>query len=473
MTAIKDLEIETKELATATRDLEIGTKASATAIRGLETGIRVGSETTLLLKVPIELAAAMLEVRAAAVLAAALAVLIEAAHVQAATADDPVWAVVREAAALAEAAVAAAVALAAVAVAVVAAEAAAEAEAAAVEDEEDNKRRLIMKTNQIMKMAGSKRSRSSWILNIIYLSCVVLLLTSSFAIAQVRLPKLEAGQRAFSTPQEAADALVAAADKVDEAGFKELLGPNSYDLIHSQDPSSDKDTLVQFVSMAREKTTISTQPKNRNRALMLIGKDDWPFAIPLAKVNGKWFFDTESGRQELLFRRVGRNELDAIQVCRGFVEAEEDYSQQKHDGALVNQYAQRIISTPGKQDGLAWQNADGSWGGVVGEKAAKAIKDNYTGNPGAFHGYYFKVLKGQGPAAPKGEMDYMINGAMIGGFALLAYPAVYQGSGVKTFMVSNDGVVWEKDFGPNTVQLAGAIDKFNPDKTWSPVRDDQ
>lgn len=343
--------------------------------------------------------------------------------------------------------------------------------AAEAEDEDDSDRRCVMKTNQIIR---SKRniSMSTWLRGF-RLFIILTFVTAAAALSQVKMPALQAGQQSFTTAQDAAAALLAAAEKADDNALLQIFGPNSYDLIHTGDASQDKDTLTQFLSLAREKMAISNDPRNRSRSVMLLGNDEWPFAVPLAKVGGKWFFDTDGGRQEVLYRRIGRNELDAIQICRGFVEAENDYSQTKHDNALVNQYAQKIISSPGKHDGLAWQNADGSWDGVVGEKAAKAIESTYTGKPAAFHGYYFKVLKGQGPAAPKGALDYMINGAMIGGFALIAYPAVYQGTGVKTFMVSNDGVVWEKDMGPNTLQLAGDVEKFNPDKTWSPVLDDK
>ena len=331
-----------------------------------------------------------------------------------------------------------------------------------------------MKKSQTMKLNEWIETHSR-MLNTIGLAAfsialVLFAVTLASSQGRIALPK---DQKWFASPQEAAEAFIAASEKFDEQAFKEILGPNSYDLIHTGEPNLDRQTMAEFASMARTKTTISYEPRNRNKAIILIGNDSWPFAIPLAKAGLKWFFDTNAGRLEVVYRRIGRNELDAIQVCRGFVEAQNEYSLMKHDNSLVNQYAQKIISTPGKHDGLAWQNEDGTWGGTVGEKAAKAIEQSYTGKPGAFHGYYFKVLKGQGPAAPLGEMDYMVNGAMIGGFALLAYPAVYQGSGVKTFMVSNDGVVFEKDLGPNTLVLAAAIDRFNPDRTWQPVFDDK
>jgi len=194
------------------------------------------------------------------------------------------------------------------------------------------------------------------------------------------------------------------------------------------------------------------------------------------KQKGKWFFDTKVGREEILNRRVGENELNAIEICRGFVEAQQEYAAEKHDGSKVNQYAQRILSMPGKHDGLAWQNPDGTWGGPVGEEVAKALQEGYSfqagGNPKPYHGYYFKVLTGQGPAAPGGEVDFVVVGAMIGGFALAAAPAEYRVTGVMTFMVGPDGVVYEKDLGPDTLKTFQSMDKYNPDKTWKVTEDD-
>ena len=305
---------------------------------------------------------------------------------------------------------------------------------------------------------------------ILSIGLVLLSILPAFAQSRVTLPK---DQKWFASPQEAADALIAASEKNDEQAFKDILGPNSFDLIRTGEQEQDNQTIAEFASLARTKTSISYEPKNKTRAIILIGNDNWPFAIPVTKAGLKWFFDTEAGRQEILFRRVGRNELDAIRICRGFVEAQHQYALAKHDDSMVNQYAQRIISTPGKHDGLAWKNDDGTWGGTVGENAAQALQQFYSGKPAPFHGYYFKVLKGQGPAAPLGQLDYVVDGAMIGGFALLAIPAVYQGSGVKSFIVSQDGVVYEKDLGPETLVIAAALERFNPDKTWKPVLEEQ
>ena len=279
-------------------------------------------------------------------------------------------------------------------------------------------------------------------------------------------------QKQFDTPKEAADNLVQAAESFDVALLTEILGPDSTDVISSQDPVADKKQAMAFAAKAKEKSNIGTDPKNPNRAILTVGSDDFPVPIPIVKEKGKWVFDMKAGRQEILNRRIGTNELDAITICRGFVEAQEEYAQEKHDDAKVNQYAQRIISTPGKHDGLAWKNSDGTWGGPVGEGIARALEQGYSKQGEPFHGYYFKVLKGQGPAAPKGEMDFVMEGAMIGGFALTAAPAQYRVTGVKTFQVGPSGIVYEKDLGPDTLKVFETMDRYNPDKTWKATSDD-
>jgi hypothetical protein len=277
--------------------------------------------------------------------------------------------------------------------------------------------------------------------------------------------------KSFATARDAADALIDAAEKFDQTALTEILGPDSYDIIHTGEPARDREVAQKFAEQARIKTNVSLQPKNPRRAILEVGEDNWPFAVPIVKVGARWSFDSKAGRQELLYRRIGGNELDAIAICRSYVDAQHEFALTKRGTSGVNQYAQRIISTPGAQDGLAWQNSDGTWGGPIGEKVAAAIARGYTSKAEPFHGYFFKVLKGQGPAAPLGELDYVVKGAMIGGFALVAFPAQYRVTGVQTFLVSNDGVVYQKDLGPKTVELAGAIDRFNPDKSWTPVLD--
>jgi hypothetical protein len=281
-------------------------------------------------------------------------------------------------------------------------------------------------------------------------------------------------QRGFDTPKQAIDALLQAAETLDIAALKEILGPNSSNLIASEDPVMDKNRAAAFVAKAKEKNSVDTNPKTPDKAIVSVGNDDFPLPIPLVKRQGKWYFDTKTGRQEILNRRIGANELDAIAICRGFGEAQKEYAEEKHDDSQINQYAQRIISTPGKHDGLAWQNADGTWGGPIGEGVAKALEQGYSNptQPQPYHGYDFKVLKGQGPQAPLGQMDFVVKGAMIGGFALAAAPAQYRVTGVKTFIVSHDGIVYEKDLGPDTLKIFQSMDRYNPDKTWQPTTDE-
>lgn len=273
-------------------------------------------------------------------------------------------------------------------------------------------------------------------------------------------------QKAFATPKQASDALIQAAKGYDLPALESILGPGSEDLLASQDPVQDKNRAVEFATMAGEKNSVKVDAKNPNRAILSVGEEDWPLPIPIVNRNGQWYFDSKAGRDELVFRRIGADELDAIQVCRGYVEAQHEYAVEQHDDSGINQYAQRIISTPGKHDGLAWQNPDGSWGGPVGEAIAKALDQGYSQKTEPYHGYYFKVLKGQGPAAPLGEMDYVVDGAMIGGFALAAAPAEYRVTGVQTFIVSYDGVVYQKDLGPDTLNIFKGMERYNPDKTW-------
>jgi DUF2950 family protein len=294
----------------------------------------------------------------------------------------------------------------------------------------------------------------------------------SQAVPQSNEPPAQSMQKAFATPNEAAQALVQAASIYDVPSLLAILGPDAQDLVSSGDPVNDKNRGLAFAALAREKESVSVEPKNPDQATLSVGNDDWPFPIPIAKRNGKWYYDSRSGREEILFRRIGENELDAITICRGFVEAQHEYALEKHDGSEVNQYAQRIISTPDKQDGLAWQSADGSWGGPVGEAVAKALQQGYAPDTPPFHGYYFKVLKGQGPAAPLGQMDFVVEGLMIGGFALAAVPAQYKVTGIQTFIVSHDGIVYQKDLGPDSLTIFKNMERYNPDKTWHRTDDE-
>jgi hypothetical protein len=293
------------------------------------------------------------------------------------------------------------------------------------------------------------------------------LLLFSQQSAKPQTPASSSGMT-FNSPQQAADALVAAAEKFDEQTLIKIFGEGGEEIVLTGEYPQDRKRAQDFAAEAREKQSVSVDPKNGNRATLVVGNENWPFPVPMVKKAGKWSFDTKAGKQELLFRRIGYNELDAIAICRGYVEAQEDFAYRKRQGYQVNQYAQRIISTPGKQDGLAWQNPDGTWGGPIGEKAARAIAEGYSrGEP--YHGYFFKILKGQGPAAPLGEMNFMVKDLMIGGFALAAAPAEYRVTGVKTFIVSYEGVVYQKDLGANTLAEFKKMELYNPDKTWKPA----
>ena len=286
-----------------------------------------------------------------------------------------------------------------------------------------------------------------------------------------RAPATSGGAQSFDNPEQATAALLAAAEKFDVRSLIHIFGEENSDIVLTGEFPQDRERATDFVAEAREKKSISVDPKNPNRAFLLVGNENWPFPVPMVKKGARWSFDANAGRQEILYRRVGYNELDAIQVCHNYVEAQEDYAFQKRDGYAVPQYAQRIVSTTGKEDGLAWQDSNKNWEGPLGENIARVIEQGYTSSAEPYHGYFFKILSGQGPAARLGEMDFVVEGVMIGGFALAAVPAEYGVTGVNTFVVSHDGVVYQKDFGPASLEEFQKMQRFNPDKSWTPVRD--
>ena len=329
---------------------------------------------------------------------------------------------------------------------------------------------------------NQKRMRSDEMNSLARITRLALpVLVAAFAFATLSTADAAQGQKApeaskpaqktFNTPKAAADAIIQAAADFDVDALKAILGPDGEDLVVTGDRVQDKNRATAFAAKAREKESIVMDPQDHSRATLVVGNDDWPFAIPIVEESGVWSFDTDAGREEVLMRRIGSNELDAIQVCMGYVEAQQEYALEKHDGAEANQYAQRVISTPGKHDGLVWRNADGSLGGPVGEEIGKALEQGYGDKSQPYHGYFFKILKGQGPDAPLGQMDFVVHGAMIGGFALAAAPAEYRVTGVKTFIVSYEGVVYEKDLGPDTIKTFKDMELYNPDKSWHPVSD--
>jgi len=305
----------------------------------------------------------------------------------------------------------------------------------------------------------------------------VLLLACAVGVSAQDKPKsapaapAAASQKTFDSPKAAADALIAAAASDDIAALKAILGPEGNSLVETSDAVQTKNQLEAFAAQARKDTAVVLDAKNPDRATLSVGDDDWPMPIPIVRKNGRWLFDSKAGKRELLYRRIGRNELDAIEVCYEFVDAQHEYALEKHDGSSLNQYAQKIISTTGKQDGLAWRNSDGTVGGPLSETVADAIAEGYSKKSEPLHGYYFKVLKGQGPAAPLGKLDFVVKGVMIGGFALAAAPSDYRVTGVMTFIVSHDGIVYQKDLGPQTLELFQKMDRYNPDKTWTPAEE--
>lgn len=304
------------------------------------------------------------------------------------------------------------------------------------------------------------------------IACMALLTATAYSeTAAPGAPKPAAPQTLFATPEAAGAALVAAAEPFDPVVLKEILGADGADLMVTDDPVQDKNLGAAFAAQARAMTQVVRDEKNPTTVTLAIGADAWPVPVPLVQEGVKWRFDSEAGRQEVLYRRIGSNELDAIQFCLGYVEAQHEYASVKRNGAPVNQYAQHMISTKGKQDGLAWQAPDGTWQGPVSREIAGFIAEGYTDKNEPFHGYYFKILKGQGPAAPMGEMDFTFKGVMLAGFALVAAPANYGVTGVKTFIVSHTGVVHEKDGGPDTLEQFRAMERYNPDPTWTPVQE--
>ncbi|HEU4624506.1 MAG TPA: DUF2950 domain-containing protein [Steroidobacteraceae bacterium] len=292
-------------------------------------------------------------------------------------------------------------------------------------------------------------------------------ITISAAAVPAQAPK------SFDSPQQAYEALIAAADRFDMNAFQDIFGPGHERIYSSGEEPRDRERAANFVAQARKGNAVSLDTSDPKRAYIVVGPDKWPFPVPIvASKDGRWSFDAKEGEQEILRRRIGENELDAIGICRGYVEAQHAYALQARSGYEVPQYAQRIISTPGTHDGLAWKNPDGTWGGPVGEKIAHAIQQGYTNKAQPYHGYFFKILKGQGPSAPLGALDFVVKGVMIGGFALVAAPAQYGVTGIKTFMVSHDGVVYQRDFGPESLATFQKMERFDPDSHWSAVLDE-
>lgn len=275
-------------------------------------------------------------------------------------------------------------------------------------------------------------------------------------------------QQNYGTPEDATAALAAAAKADDRTALARVLGPGAADIASSGDRVADAAARKIFLDAYDAKHQVEVQG---DKAVLTIGQDDFPFPIPLVRRRESWHFDTAAGREEILFRRIGRNELAAIQVCLAYVDAQDEYAQ-RNTGAGLPTYAQRIVSSPGKKDGLYWpMEEQGGEVSPLGQMVANATAEGYRRGAGRtpFHGYYYKILMRQGPTAPGGAHDYVVRGNLIGGFGLVAYPAQYGNSGVMTFLVNQDGTVFEKDLGPQTAIIAERMTAFSPDHTWKKV----
>lgn len=279
-------------------------------------------------------------------------------------------------------------------------------------------------------------------------------------------------QKTFPSAEEAVAAYVNAARTDDNKGLIAIFGPVARQLMFSGDAAADKQRRAQLLKAYDEKNRIDRQG---DRAVLMLGNGEWPFPIPLVKKGEKWIFDTEAGKEEVLNRRIGENELYAIQVCRAIVDAQREYAMKDRMGDGLLQYAQKFASDTGKKNGLFWKTGAGEEQSPLGPLVAQAVQEGYKKSPDRtpipYHGYYYKILKAQGRNASGGAYSYLVKGKMIGGFAVLGYPARYANSGVMTFIVNHDGRVFQKDLGKDTASLASALTRFDPDSTWSEVKE--
>jgi len=282
----------------------------------------------------------------------------------------------------------------------------------------------------------------------------------------------KARQKGFSSPEEAATALVSAVKKDEVKEIISLFGPGGKALVLSGDRVADRKGREWFAKAFDEKNGLVRE--GENKAVLQVGKDDWPLPVPLVRRGDLWFFDAKSGKDEILNRRIGRNELSAIQVILAMVDAEREYALKDRDSNGLLQYAPKFASDPGKKNGLYWEAKEGEAPSPLGSLAAKSAAEGYgsrnpESKPQPYHGYFYRILKAQGERAPGGAFDYVVNGKMIGGFAIVAWPSKYGNSGVMTFVVNHDGVVYQKDLGPETAKIARSMKLYNPDETWKKV----
>jgi hypothetical protein len=283
-------------------------------------------------------------------------------------------------------------------------------------------------------------------------------------------------QRLFSSPEDAVKALTEAVNAKDNTALDQIFGPSVKDL-RSGDEVQDTIEFVEFAKYLAQKSDLIKE--NDSKVNLHIGNENWPFPVPIVKYNDKWFFDTEAGKEEVLNRRIGEDELTAILVCRAYVKAQREYVLKDWDGDGIFAYAQKLRSDAGRRNGLFWRSLRGEALSPLGELVAQAWHEGYKKNkkvfkdnePSPFHGYYFKILTEQGKNVPGGGYNYIVNGNMVGGFAMIAFPSNWGTSGVMTFVVNQQGKVYEKNLGPDTTKIAQKMKLYNPDKTWIPVKD--
>ncbi|MRR07825.1 MAG: DUF2950 domain-containing protein, partial [Deltaproteobacteria bacterium] len=274
-------------------------------------------------------------------------------------------------------------------------------------------------------------------------------------------------QKSFASPEDALKNLVVALKTNDEKNLLAILGPDARDIISSGDPVADKAGREHFVKLYEEKQVI--EGAETGKAVISLGNEDYPFPIPVVKKGNAWRFDAKAGKEELLNRRIGRNELKAIEVLHAYADAQREYAAKDRTGGGVGEFAQKIRSTPGKRDGLYWATKEGEEESPLGPLAAKAADEGYSKENTALYGYRYKILKAQGPHGEGGAFDYVVNGKMVLGFGLVAYPAQYGASGIMTFIVNQNGIVYQKNLGKNTAKVAPKIMQYDPDTTWKKV----
>jgi hypothetical protein len=299
------------------------------------------------------------------------------------------------------------------------------------------------------------------------LAAFAIFAAGSFTLVAAQQP----GQKTFPSCERASDALFAAVQREDVPVLLQILGPAAKEIISSGDEEEDRKSQQQFVEKYQEMHRLASEPDGTT--VLYIGAENWPTPIPLVKKGNRWYFDAVASKREILFRRIGRNELATIAVCRALVDAQKEYYAERHDGDPVMQYAPRFVSDDGKHNGLYWKISTGEPESPVGPLLTLASLEDYakeTDRPKPFHGYYYRILKGQGTHAPGGVKKYLFNGKMTGGFAFVAYPAEYRDSGVMTFIVSQGGIVYQKDLGPNTVSRARTLSLYDPDARWKMVQ---